>query len=305
MQKKKDKGLVFDIQRASLYDGPGIRTTVFLKGCPLNCLWCHNPEGISGSAQLYYNGEKCVRCFNCVDACPKGIHHFSEGVHYFDSEECTLCGECVKGCNYAALKVVGVEMSVNEVLKEVLADVDFYQNSGGGITLSGGEPLFQFEFSRELLKQSKFAGINTCVETSGLVSSSRFEQILPLIDLLLFDYKITGTEQHKKYTGVDNDLILSNLDLAYRTGVPVILRCPIIPGVNDTPEHFRGIRGIDEKYPLLKGIELMPYHKMGTAKGETSGCYNQVQEWEPADQAMKDQWISKLNEMGCKKVKIS
>ena len=177
----------------------------------------------------------------------------------------------MESCNYNALKILGSEMSVEEVMGEVLADQDFYHKSGGGITLSGGEPFRQFEFSLELLKRSKEAGLNTCVETSGYISKNKFKQALPLIDVLLYDYKLTDSENHKRTTGVPNQLILSNLEEAYLSGIAIILRCPIIPGINDTDEHFKGIRHLDTIYPNLLGIEILPYHDMGNNKRTSIG----------------------------------
>jgi pyruvate formate lyase activating enzyme len=199
---------------------------------------------------------------------------------------------------------VGGDMSVDEVMKEVRADADFYATSGGGITLSGGEPLCQLEFSLALLKLSREAGIHTCIETSGHIASHLFKQVFPLTDLLLFDYKVTDAHLHKLYTGVSNELILHNLSVAHSAGVQIILRCPIIPGINDNEDHFRGIQSIEEKYPRLVGIELMPYHNMGSAKSESIGRAKQTQQWKPADQKTKERWIRKLIDLGCIKIKI-
>jgi glycyl-radical enzyme activating protein len=296
--------VVFDIQRACLHDGPGIRTTVFLKGCPLRCLWCHNPEGISGDAQLFYNTDRCVGCGRCAEACRNGVHHCSGNVHALELDKCTLCGQCISVCDHSALRLVGKEMSVEEVLKEVLADTDFYESSGGGITLSGGEPLWQLEFSLALLRKSREVGIHTCIETSGYADSRSFKRVFGLVDLMLFDYKVSNSALHEKYTGVPNKLILQNLDLAYQTGVPIVLRCPIISDVNDSESHFRAIRGMEEKYPRLKGIEIMPYHSMGVAKLESIGCNRLPLGWPTADKEMKNSWLARLSELGCTKVAL-
>ena len=178
------------------------------------------------------------------------------GKHTIDFEKCTFCGKCVEACNFNALKIIGTEKNVDDVMREIMADVDFYANSGGGMTLSGGEPLAQFSFSKEILKRCREKGVNTCVETSGFASASRFKQILPLVDIFLFDYKITDSNKHRKYTGVPNETILENLDVAYKYGIPIILRCIIVPGINDNDEHFMGICDLNTKYPNLKGIEI-------------------------------------------------
>jgi glycyl-radical enzyme activating protein len=297
-------GMVFDIQRGSLHDGPGIRTTVFLKGCPLRCQWCHNPEGISGYAQLFYNDNVCVKCKSCMETCPNGVHHFSEDSHILEFDKCTLCGRCISKCNHAGLRAVGVEMSVEEVMREVLADVDFYENSGGGITLSGGEPLWQLEFALALLKKSKEKALHTCIETCGFIAPSLFKQVFPLVDLILFDYKLTDPDLHKAYTGVSNELILHNLDQAASANMPVIVRCPVIPGINDLEDHFIGIRSIEERYPQLRRIELMAYHHMGIAKSKATGRTEQTLRQDIVGQEIKDRWIEQLGQLGCTKVRM-
>lgn len=195
-------------------------------------------------------------------------------------------------------------MTTDEVLQEVLADFDFYKNSGGGITLSGGEPLLQFSFSMEMLKKCKERGVNTCVETSGELSSQKFIEILPFIDVLLFDYKATGLINHKKYTGVSNDRILKNLDTAYHYGIPVILRCPIIPGINANDLHFKAICELDKKYPDLQGIEILPYHTMGNSKRISIGLEETLSDLKTVPPEVADKWIEQLQNFGCPKAKI-
>lgn len=299
-----EKAIIFDIQRASLHDGPGIRTTVFLKGCPLDCLWCHNPEATSAKRQLFFHFDKCTQGGDCARVCTENVHNFVDGKHTIDYDKCTFCGKCLEACNSNALKIIGNEMNVDEVMSEVMTDFDFYKNSGGGITLSGGEPLFQYTFAKELLKRSKELGVNTCVETSGFISPFKFKQILPFIDVLLFDYKITGSEAHEEYTGMPNQVILENLNAAYRYGVSIILRCPIIPGVNDTDMHFEAIAGIAEKYPKLKVIELLPYHDMGNSKRISIGRNETLTELKTVLPEVSQQWIEQLRMLGCTKAVI-
>lgn len=300
-----EKAIIFDIQRSSLHDGPGIRTTVFLKGCPLDCVWCHNPEATKLEQQLFFQYDKCTHCGDCVPVCPQNAHAIIEKIHSIDFEKCTLCGKCVDACNFGALKIIGSEMTVNEVMAEVMADFDFYKNSGGGITLSGGEPLFQYSFTKEILKRCKELGVNTCVETSGFVSPFKFKQLLPLIDVLLFDYKITDSQDHESFTGVPNQAILENLNAAYRYGTAIYLRCPIVPGVNDTDWHFNAIAELFEKYPKFAGIELLPYHDMGNTKRISIGIDKTLTELKTVLPEISHQWIEQLRLLGCNKAVIS
>lgn len=300
-----ENAIVFDIQRSSIHDGPGIRTTVFLKGCPLECLWCHNPEALSSKKQLFHFFDNCIYCGKCELACEHKVHKIENGEHDIAYDLCVQCEKCIRECNSNGLKITGKEMSVDEIMVEVLADKDFYMNSGGGITLSGGEPLLHLSFAINLLKTCKDQGVNTCVETSGFLSSDKFKKILPLIDILLFDYKITSTKQHKEYTGVANKIILNNLDIAYNAGKDIVLRCPIIPGVNDTEEHFKGIRSIDIKYPKLKGIEILPYHSIGNSKRTSLGAEETLTEIQTTSQELVDKWMDQLKKLKCEKVKYS
>jgi pyruvate formate lyase activating enzyme len=299
-----ETAIVFDIQRASLHDGPGIRTTIFLKGCTLDCLWCHNPEAVAPRRQLFFYFDKCTQCGDCVKVCEDDVHHLTDGKHTIDYDKCTFCGKCVEACNFNALKIIGTEMSVDDVMREIMADVDFYTNSGGGMTLSGGEPLSQFSFSMELLKRCKESGVSTCVETSGFLPAAQFKKVLPLVDIFLFDYKLTGSEEHIKYTGVPNERILENLDVAYQHGIPIIMRCIIVPGINDTDNHFKGICALNAKYPNLKGIEILPYHTMGNSKRTSIGVGETLTHLNTVPPEIAEQWIEKLKEMGCFKAKI-
>lgn len=255
------EGIVFDIQRFALHDGPGIRTTVFLKGCPLRCLWCHNPESQQFEPQVSIDREKP------------------------GSED--------------AVKVIGTRMSVADVMREVQSDYDYYLNSGGGMTVSGGEPMAQFPFALELCKAGRAAGIHTCLDTSGYASRERFEEIAPWVDLFLYDYKATEPSAHRSLTGVSNEPILGNLDMLYRAGASIILRCPLIPGVNDTEEHLRGIAKLARKYPNLARIELMPYHDMGNHKAVRVGQVAPLAGKKSATNEEKQEWLEKLSGFGC------
>ena len=233
-------GTIFDIQHFSVNDGPGIRTTVFFKGCPLRCLWCHNPESYIADTQVMFHKEHCVQCGMCktdITLCPTG-----------------------------AKKLVGRNVTVDEVLTEVLEDTHFYETSGGGLTLSGGEPMAQPSFALALTKSAKEKGLHVCMETSGFCNAESLKGIQPFIDLFLFDYKATGDDAHLAFTGVSQERILQNLFMLDELGADIILRCPMIPGHNITDEHVNGIIDVARKLHHLKEIHLEPYHNIGVSK---------------------------------------
>ncbi len=219
------KGIVFDIQRFALHDGPGIRTTIFLKGCPLRCEWCHNPESFLLKPQY---------------------------------QNITVNGKKIR-------KLVGEEKGVDEIISEVIKDRDYFNESSGGVTISGGEPMLQFEFTKAILKALKKENIHTCLDTSGFAKWELFEEILPYIDLFHYDFKLANSAKHKKHTGQPNELIIENLHKICKKNIDLVLRCPIIPGVNDNDEHFSAIENIAEKYPHIE-IEKLKYHNMGRKK---------------------------------------
>lgn len=265
------KHYVFNIQRFSVNDGPGIRTTVFLKGCMLNCLWCHNPESKSPKPQLMFHESKCIGCGNCLKVCPKGLHTMGEtGAHLIDRGACEACGTCAADCA-GALEIVGKEMTVEEILEEVRKDELFYVNSGGGMTVSGGDPLMCPEFTLELLKAAKACGLHTCMETSGHAKWQDIEKLMPYVDLFLWDVKETDPVRHKEYTGVTNERILSNLRRLNGAGAEIVLRCPLIPGLNDREEHLKAIAGLAEELSGVQRVDVEPYHPLGKSKCEDLG----------------------------------
>ena len=260
-------GRIFDIQRFSIHDGPGIRTTVFLKGCPLHCKWCHNPEGISPDPQLSVVPENCIGCASCLGTCKTGALALNgKRTIVIDRPRCTACGDCAPACDPRALEMVGRTASVDEVIAVVLRDREYYLASGGGVTLSGGEPLLQPDFTHALLRAAKAAGVSTCIETSGFADGAVVEKVAPLTDFFLYDYKETDPQRHTAYTGVSNDLILENLHKLYARGARIALRCPIIPGCNDREDHFAGIAALSREMPGLAEIDLVPYHPLGRGK---------------------------------------
>jgi len=284
---KDKKGIIFGIQYFSIHDGKGIRTNVFLKGCSLNCIWCHNPEGIKKKPQLIFNDAKCTGCGKCIALCD--AHSMVNGEHILNRNLCTLCFKCIKACQWSALEKTGRKISVSELMKDILSDLRYYKISGGGITLTGGEPLEQSGFAIAILKACSKAGIGTAVETNGLVSTQTFEKALPFVDTFLFDIKESDRERHKKVTGADNDLIMKNLEFLNSRGANIILRCPIIPGLNDRPEHFRFIAELTKKYSSVMGAELMPYHKFGIYKARRLGLKEQPVFPEPGEE-MVNTW---------------
>ena len=266
-----EKTRIFDIEKFAVHDGPGIRTVVFMKGCPLHCIWCHNPESQSFQPELLYQTEKCINCRNCAAACPEVCHSFKNGnTHVFDRKKCTGCGKCTENCLTDALRTAGREMTVDEVMAEVMKDRIFYENSGGGLTLSGGEPLAHFDFTFELLKQAKSRGIHTAVETCGFADWKQIEKLLNLTDLWLWDIK-ASPEKHKQLTGADSGRILTNLKRLSAADVAIILRCPMIPGVNDEDSHLLQIATLANELKSVQGIDLEPYHPLGEGKKSQLG----------------------------------
>ncbi|MBP3541884.1 MAG: glycyl-radical enzyme activating protein [Clostridia bacterium] len=270
MADEMTTGTVFDIQHFSVSDGPGIRTVVFLKGCPLRCQWCHNPESYLPRPQVMAYQERCVRCGACGAACSRGI----SGIRGLDDgwrEGCTGCGACVAACPANALELAGTRMTAQLVLEEVLDDLPFYRSSGGGLTLSGGEPMAQPDFALAIARAAKERGLHVSMETCGYCDPAHLLAIRPYIDLFLYDYKLTGDEAHRQYTGVSQQRILDNLHLLDNSGAAIILRCPMIPGVNLTQEHEDGIVRLAAGLQNLRQIHLEPYHNIGLSKQKRLG----------------------------------
>jgi len=262
-------GCIWDIKKYALHDGPGIRTTVFFKGCPLQCLFCCNPESQHFHPEILWIGENCIRCNSCQEICPtNAIYEEEEGEKLVDAERCDLCGLCVNRCPGEALSLVGRLVTVDEVLREVAQDAVFYQRSGGGLTLSGGEPTAQTDFAYELLRQYKIKehGLHTAIDTCGYVEWSKLAHLLEYTDLILYDIKHMDSHQHSRLTGVGNELILQNAIRIAQSHKQLVIRLPLIPGYNDTEENVRRTAEFAHKLPGVEEINLLPYHRLGESK---------------------------------------
>lgn len=254
---------ITNIQGYSIHDGPGIRTVVFIKGCPMRCIWCANPENLSPQIQVGFISKLCQRCGRCAKVCPEDA--ILPGDYRIDREKCISCGACTDACFYGALVKYGEEKTAEEVFKKVRRDKMFYESSGGGVTVSGGEPMTQADFISDLFKLCKDDGIHTCIETCGYAPSEGYHKVISSTDLFYFDLKIIDPELHKKYTGCDNTLIHENAKIVAESGIPVLFRQPLIPTINDTEDNI--VKTAEFMKSLGKtDLQLMPYHRAGQTK---------------------------------------
>jgi len=285
------KGVVFDIKRFAIHDGPGIRTTVFLKGCPLHCLWCHNPEGIDGRLEIITRSSRCRRCYACVSVCPR--HALSPGPDngpvVVDRAKCDFCGRCAEVCMSEAVSIVGRRLSVDEVVAEVERDRIFYEQSDGGATLSGGEPAQQADFSEALLGELQARGIHTAIDTSGLASWPALERLAARSDLVLYDLKLMDDTRHRKYAGASNDLILENFRRLAANGTPVFVRIPLEAGVNDDETNIRATIDFLRPLPAVRRVDLLAYHKGGQEKYRNLGKESSFDIFEPPSAARMEE----------------
>ena len=290
-----EKGKVFEIQHFSFDDGPGIRTIVFLKGCQMHCLWCHNPESLDGrKAELAFVESKCVGCGFCFKVCPNGCHRMENGKHIIDREKCTFCGKCARLCAGKALSVCAdKDRTVDEVMDEVEKDRVYYEESGGGMTISGGEPLMQPKFVKALAAEAKRRGISVAIETNGCYDFSVLEGIWQNVDVFLIDWKESDDEKHIAYTGCSNKKVYETIKKLHELNKTIIIRCPIIPGYNDEESHFKKIAELTKEFPNVIGAELMPYHSMGVSKIERFGLEDRVKYIvaEAPEKETKEKWL--------------
>ena len=264
-------GLLVEIKRFAVHDGPGIRTTLFLKGCSLACRWCHNPETISSRPEIGLVAGKCIGCQQCAGVCPAEAHVFREGTHIFDRTRCVACGRCVDACLPGALEYYGREISVEEAAAAVLEDQTFYAHSNGGCTFSGGEPLLQAEFCAAVCERLRDVGIHCAIDTSGAVPWESFETVLPQVDLFLYDLKHLDDHQHRECTGASNRLALENLRRLSSCGVPIEIRIPLIPGSNDADRDLQAAGEFLHGLANITRVQLLPYNGLARSKYEAIG----------------------------------
>lgn len=284
------KGIIFDIQKYCIHDGPGIRTVIFMKGCPLRCLWCANPESQKKEPEFAFYKNKCIGDKSCVTVCNEQALHFEKEGLLRDTVHCTLCGNCAKTCYAKAIQCYGRSICTDEVVEDCLKDTEFYETSGGGITLSGGEPFFQPTFALSLLESFHKRKIHTAVETTGFYSREILQRALSCVDLFLYDLKVIDEEKHIRFTGVSNKSILENLRYLSALEKQIILRIPIIPGYNDTLEDMEALLFFIRDLPCRHEIHLLPYHRLGVLKYEALGKSYFSKDLMPP----KAEWMQKL-----------
>jgi pyruvate formate lyase activating enzyme len=294
-ETKLIRGYIFNMQHYSIHDGPGIRTTVFMKGCPLSCIWCQNPESQALRPELFFNSEKCIGCGKCVKACPKDAIKIVKKRSKTRRELCDGCGKCTEACPNEARSLMGRYVTAEEVFKEVSGDSIFYQRSGGGVTLSGGEPLLQPDFAAALLRLCRDAGIHTALDTCGYAKWETARKVLKYIDLVLFDFKYMNPKEHKKSTRVSNELILENArKILHELAIPMLARVPVIPGYNDSLTNLEAtIKFITKELSDSVKVHLLPYHRLGEAKYERLEKVSKS----TAIQPPSEEYMAKLQQM--------
>ncbi len=293
------KGMIFDIKRYAIHDGPGIRTTVFFKGCSLRCPWCHNPEGIAPTPEFMWRPNRCPEnCALCVDACPHTAIQKSGKKISIDQTRCELSRTCEEACVYEALNIVGRLVSVEEVLAEVERDRIFYDESGGGVTLSGGEPLAQYEFLRILLMEIRKKGIHIALDTAGYVPTEDLEGICDGVDLFLFDLKMMDEERHRQFCGTSNRIILENLKRLSRRGCRIFIRIPLISGINDDDHNIGSIGKFLHTLRGIESINFLPYHRGGTEKQRRLRECPSMEAFQPPSPERLDHLEELLSDLG-------
>jgi pyruvate formate lyase activating enzyme len=297
--KQEKYGLIFDIQRFSLHDGPGIRTIIFLKGCPLHCSWCANPESQLPYPEIIYNEEICIKCETCIDVCPHRAVVKKNNQIVMIRSLCQHCGNCSQNCPTKAMQLKGKKMSIDQIMNIVEKDKEFYKTSRGGVTISGGEPLFQANFLKKLLEECHIRDLHTVVETAGFASWSSIKAIIPYTDIFFYDLKIMNNDKHLQYTGVQNDLILNNLTKLQKETNQIVIRIPVIPGINDDDENVSLLTNFLKKIRFKK-IDLLPYHFYGEKKYKMLGRSYALNFLEKPTKNAISQYRNRLRKLGFK-----
>ena len=290
------QGLIFDIQRYSVHDGPGIRTLVFLKGCPLRCRWCSNPEGQEPKPELAFRQALCIGCGVCIGVCSSEAIRLKNTHVEIDRGKCTLCGECARACSPEALSIAGRWMTVEQVLEEVERDLVFYEASRGGITVSGGEPFAQAGFLEAFLKACKARGMATAIETAGCVSWNSIARGIQHADFILYDIKHMSALRHRQLTGVSNRRILENARRVARIGLPLAIRYPVIPGLNDGPQDREALFDFTETLPGVRRVDLLPYHRLGESKYAMLGRDYALKQAKPLARQDLESWVQRAKQ---------
>jgi len=295
-----DQGLIFDIKRYAIHDGPGIRTTIFFKGCPLKCRWCHNPESIGKEPEIFLRTERCdAGCRACLLVCPEQALSKKEGVLTLDRSLCRLCGECAETCVFDAISMVGDYRTTEELIREVERDSVFYEESGGGVTLSGGEPLAQFPFVLKFSKELKRRGYHVTIDTCGHVPFAHLDTLKENTDLFLFDLKLMDDDAHGHYTGVSNKRILENLRRLAEDNAPVAVRIPLIAGVNDDTENIDAVVEFIRSLEGIRQVNLLPFHEGGLEKYRRLGRNKQRHTFKPPSASRMEEIIRRFSGLGC------
>jgi pyruvate formate lyase activating enzyme len=293
-------GVIFDIQRFAVHDGPGIRTTVFFKGCNCRCLWCHNPESLLAKPQIEFYPSRCIGCGRCFEVCPQKAHLTEEGGHRIDRERCTGCGRCAAECFSTALVLKGRTVALDELMETLLADRPYYEESGGGVTLSGGEPVLQEEFAGALLGACKAGGIHTALQTAGNYPFSRLEKLLPLLDLVMFDLKAFSPEIYRSAVGAGEGRVFDNLKtLAGSFRGELAVRTPVVGGINDSDEEIEGIARMAGELGNVSYYQLIPYHSLARVKYDALG-----QAFEDRCKALPPERIRELEDLASRHVRV-
>jgi len=280
------EGLIVKIQRYSIHDGPGIRTTVFFKGCPLRCQWCSSPETHNNYPEIGFYEDKCIKeceCKECINICPEDAISIREAKIKIDRQKCINCGECENACPSGALILIGYYISLDKLMEEIKRDRQFYETSGGGVTLSGGEPLYQHVLAKEIAKRCRKESIHVALDTCGYAKEEHLKEVLKYVDLVLFDIKHMDPIKHKKYTGVSNKLILENALITSREGLPMAIRFPLVPGINDSRNNLERLAKFVKKLDSAKIVDILPYHRLGVFKYKVLDEKYSFKDLEPTD----------------------